>query len=118
MHPGVLEMLRNYLGRPDREGRNRSMYRDTGGATVGIGCQLENVEEALPLPWELRSGGAWPRARDQVVADEWRRVAAGGDGRAGAEAIRKGAPSGARFLGDAGGRVNHVGVSRGPPARR
>jgi hypothetical protein len=87
MHPGVLDMLRNYLGRPDREGRNRSMYRDTGGATVGIGCQLESAAEALALPWALRSGGPWPRPRDTVVADEWRRVAGGGDGRAGAEAI-------------------------------
>jgi hypothetical protein len=87
MHPGVLDMLRNYLGRPDREGRNRSMYRDTGGATVGIGCQLETADEALALPWALRNPGAWPRGRDTVVASEWRRVSQGGDARSGPEAI-------------------------------
>jgi hypothetical protein len=87
MHPAVLEMLRNYLGRPDREGRNRSMYRDTGGATVGIGIQMESAAEALRLPWTLRTRGPWPRPRDTVVAAEWSRVAHGGDGRAGPEAI-------------------------------
>lgn len=86
MHPGVLDMLRNYLGRPDREGQNRSMYRDTGGATVGIGCQLETVEEALELPWVPRHP-PWPRERNRVVSDEWRRVSQGGDGRTGPEAI-------------------------------
>jgi hypothetical protein len=97
MHPGVLEMLRNYLGRPDREGRNRSMYPDTGGATVGIGCQFETADEALnmrrggrlePLPWTRRDGRPWaPGERERVVRSEWRRVADGGDGRAGTDAV-------------------------------
>ena len=89
MHPGVEDMLRSYLGRPDREGRHRSMYRDTGGATVGIGCQFERVADALRLPWIRRDGRPWQSAaeKNDVVAREFARVCAGGSGSAGPDSV-------------------------------
>lgn len=65
------------------------MYRDTGGNTVGIGCQLETVEEALRLPWVRRDGRPWasPDEKQRIVRSEYARVQAGGSGSAGADAI-------------------------------
>lgn len=88
MHPNVLETLRSYLGSPACEGRHRSMYRDTGGNSVGIGCQMESVQEAQRLPWARRDGRAWaPGERNRVVESEYARIRAGGSGSAGADAI-------------------------------
>lgn len=89
MHPGVEDMLRSYLGRPDREGRHSSMYRDTGGATVGIGCQFERVSEVLRLPWTRRDRRAWQSAaeKNDVVTREYARVCAGGSGSAGPDSV-------------------------------
>lgn len=88
MHPRVLETLRGYLQRPQCEGRNRSMYRDTGGNTVGIGCQLESVEEALRLPWLRRDSRRWTAGeKDGIVRSEYARVHGGGNGSTGENAI-------------------------------
>ncbi|KAA0253831.1 MAG: hypothetical protein EDX89_12710 [Acidobacteria bacterium] len=89
MHPNVLETLRSYLGSPACEGRHRSMYRDTGGNSVGIGCQMESVEEAQRLPWARRDGRPWAGAdeRHRVVAAEYARIRSGGSGSAGPDAV-------------------------------
>jgi hypothetical protein len=51
------------------EGREAHMYRDTVGlVTTGIGCLIDPVELAVPLPWQ--HGGGTP-AGEAAIRAEW-----------------------------------------------
>jgi GH24 family phage-related lysozyme (muramidase) len=72
MHQAVLDRFVAFS--TPLEGVVRSMYLDVKGlVTVGIGCLIDPVQSALPLPWVLPDGSA--PTRDQIAA-EWRALKA------------------------------------------
>src|SRR6478609_3280131 len=72
MHQSVLDRFVDFTA--PLEGVVRSMYLDIKGlVTVGIGCLVDPVSMALPLPWVLPDGS---RPTDNEIAAQWRSLKA------------------------------------------